>query len=67
MILYIFKVIYGRESILFMEALLSRCGHYIFALWFLLSSFFFLSSANVSRRTLDAYHTSTYAMALLRI
>jgi len=24
----------------FMAALLSRCGHYIFTLWFLLSSFF---------------------------
>jgi len=27
-----------------MAALRSGCGHYIFALWFLLSSFFFLSS-----------------------
>jgi len=26
-----------------MAALRSRCGHYIFALWFLLSSFFFCS------------------------
>jgi len=27
-------------AFLFMAALRSRCGHYIFALWFLLSSFF---------------------------
>jgi len=32
----------------------SRCGHYIFALWFLLS--FFLSSPNLSRRRLDVCH-----------
>jgi len=33
---------------LFMAALWNRAGHYIFALWFLLSSFFFLSSPNLS-------------------
>jgi len=42
-----------------MAAMRSRCGHYIFALWFLLSFFFFISSPNLSRRRLDAYHTST--------
>jgi len=41
-----------------MAALRRRCGHYIFALWFLLSIFFF-SSPNLSRRRLDVYHTST--------
>jgi len=32
-------------------------------------SFFFclFSSANLSRRTLDVYHTSTYGVALVRI
>ena len=47
-----------------MAALRSRCGHYIFALWFLLS---FLSSPNLSGRRLDVYHTSTHGVALVRI
>jgi len=47
-----------------MAALRSKCGHYIFALWFL-SSFF--SSPNLGRRRLDVYHTSTHDVALLRI
>ena len=45
-----------------MAALRSRCGHYIFVLWFLLSfflSFFLFSSPNLSDRGLDVYHTST--------
>jgi len=44
-------------------------GHpmeYIFALWFLLSIFFF-SSPNLSRRRLDVCHTSTHGVALVRI
>ena len=49
----------------------SRCGHYIFALWFLsifyLLSFFFCSSPNLSGRRLDVYHTSTHDVALVRI
>jgi len=45
---------------LFLIALRSRCGHYIFAL-FLLS--FFFSSSNLSGRRLDVYHTSTYGVA----
>ena len=49
-----------------MTALHSRCGHYIFALWFLSSSFFY-SSPNVSGRRLDVYHTSTYGVALVQI
>ena len=40
-------------------------GHYIFALWFLLS--FFFSSPNLSDRRLDVYHTSTDGMALVQI
>ena len=49
-----------------MTALHSRCGHYIFALWFLSSSSFY-SSPNVSGRRLDVYHTSTYGVALVQI
>jgi len=55
-------------SHMFMAALRSKCGHYIFALLFLLLlSSFFLSSTNLSRRRLDVYHTSTHAVALVRI
>jgi len=50
-------------SLLIIAALRSRCGHYIFALWFLL--LFFLSSPNLSRRILDVYHTSTHGVALV--
>jgi len=39
--------------------------HYIFALSFVLSSSFFLSSPNLSRRRLDVCHTSTHGVALL--
>ena len=48
-----------------MAALRSRCGHYIFALWFLSS--FFYSSPNLSRRRLDVCHTSTHGVALVQI
>jgi len=66
-----------------MAALRSRCGHYIFALWFLLSSsffffvffffffvfffFFLFSSSNLSGRRLDVCRTSTHGVALVRI
>ena len=50
-----------------MVALCNRAGHYIFTLGFLLSSFFFSSSPNISRRRLDVYHTSTHGVALVRI
>ena len=51
-------------------ALRSRCGHYILALWFLLSfyllfSFYRFSSPNLSRRRLDVCHTSTHGVALV--
>jgi len=49
-----------------MAALRSTCGHYILALWFLLS-FFFLSSPNLSGRRVDVYHTSTHGVTLVRI
>ena len=52
-----------------MVALCNRADHYIFALWFLISSvfFFLFSSPNLSGRRLDVYHTSTHGMALVRI
>jgi len=50
-----------------MVALRSRCGHYIFVLWFLLLPIFYLlfSSPNLSGRRLDVYHTSTHGVALV--
>jgi len=50
----------------FMDALHSRRGYNIFALWFL-SSFFFYSSPNLSSHSLDVYHMSTHDVALMRI
>jgi len=47
-----------------MIALWNRADHYIFALWFLSSVFFF--SPNLSGRRLDVYHTSTRDAALVR-
>jgi len=51
---------------LVMAALRSRCGHYIFSLWFLsiILSFY---SPNLSGRRLDAYHTLTHGVVLVRI
>ena len=48
-----------------MAALRSRCAHYIFALWFLLSILF--TSTNLSGRRLAVYHTSTHGVALVQI
>jgi len=56
-----------RHIRLIMAALWNRPGHYIFALWFLLLSFFFFSSPNLSSRRVDVYHTSTHGVALVRI
>jgi len=53
--------------VLIMAALCNRAGQYIFALWFLSSSFYLLSSPNLSGRRLDVYHTSTHGVALVRI
>jgi len=49
----------------FMAALRSRCGHYIFATWFVSFCLFFYSSLNLSGRRLDVYHTSTHGVALV--
>jgi len=47
------------RRILFMAALRSRCGHYIFALWFLLSSifFYFLAYSQRSQTGCLPYYT----------
>ena len=53
---------------LVMVALSNRADHYIFALLFLSSVFFFFySSPNLSGRRLDVYHTLTHGVALVRI
>jgi len=57
----------GEAPALFMAALRSRCEHYIFILWFLLSFFYFISSPNLSGRRLDVYHTSTHGVVLVQI
>ena len=53
-----------RNECIIMVALCNRADHYIFALWFLSSSSFFLSSPNLSGRRLGVYHTSTHGVAL---
>jgi len=53
--------------VLFMVTLCNRADHYIFALWFLSSIFFFFSSPNLSGRRLDVYHTSAHGVALVWI
>ena len=59
---------YGSDclTVLIMVALSKRADHYIFALWFLLSIFFF-SSPNLSGQRLDVCHTSTHGVALVQI
>jgi len=52
-------------DLVIMAALRSRCGHYIFALWFL--SFFFFSLLNLSSRRVGVYHTFRRGVALMRI
>ena len=52
--------------IIIMAALHSRCGHYIFALWFLLCIYLF-SSPNLSGRRVDVYHTPIHGVTLVRI
>jgi len=54
----IFSSCYGRP----IES--NRADHYIFMLWFVLSSIFF-SSPNLSRRRLDVYHTSAHGVVLV--
>jgi len=55
--MWLSRHIRAARSSFFIAALRSRCGHYIFALWF--PSIFFFSSSNLSGRTLDVYHTSS--------
>ena len=50
-----------------MVALWNMADHYIFILWFLLSSSSFFFSPNLSRRRLDVCHTCTHGVALVRI
>jgi len=50
-----------------MVTLWNRADHYIFALWFLLSFFLFVSSPNLSGQRLDVCHTSTHGVALVQI
>ena len=50
-----------------MAALCSRCGHYIFAPWFLLSIFLLFFSPNLSGGRVYVYHTPTHGVALVRI
>ena len=61
----LFKLTRANLSVLglIMASLRSKCGHYIFVLWFLLSSFW----PNLSGRRVDVYHTSTHGVALVRI
>ena len=48
---------------LIVATLHSRCGHYIFILWFLLLFY----SPNLSGHRMDVYHTSTYGVATVQI
>jgi len=69
MVTFKHKTLGPNDGVVIMAALRSRCGHYIFALWFL-SIFYlllFYSSPNLSGRRLDVYHTSTHGVALVRI
>jgi len=52
---------------IFMVALSNRADHYIFILFLLLLSSFFISSPNLSGRRLDVYHTLAHGVALVRI
>jgi len=64
-------MLYSPHAYALYGRLWNRANHYIFALWFLSSSFFFIllfySSPNLSRRRLDVCHTSTHGVALVRI
>ena len=57
----------GWTSLSFMVALCNRETIYIFILFLLLSSFFFLffSSPNLSSRRLDVYHTLAHGVVLV--
>jgi len=58
----------GTRNWIIMVTLCNGADHYIFILWFLLSSSsFFLFSPNLSGRRFDVYHTSTHGVALVSI
>ena len=57
----------GCSFLFIMAALHSRCGHYIFILWFLLYYYSFFPRQISSGRRLDVCHTSTHGVALVRI
>ena len=61
--------LHRKKFSIIMAALCNRAGHYIFALWFLLSIYLssIFSSPNLSGRRVDVYHTSTHGVALVRI
>jgi len=50
-----------------MVALWNRADHYIFALSFVLSSFFCFSLPNLNGHRLDVCHTSTHGVVSVRI
>ena len=54
-------------SFLWPPYVIARAGHYIFALWFFLLSFYLFSSPNLSSRRLDVYHTCPHCVVLVRI
>ena len=57
-----------HRNVVFMAALRSRCGHYIFALWFLLLSFYlFPRLVSAVADWMSVYHTSAHGVALVRI
>ena len=56
-----------ESKVFIMAALHSRCGHYIFILWFLISIFLLFSSPNLSGQRFDVYRTSTHGVALVHI
>ena len=60
------NILFCSCSFFFMAALRSRCGHYSFVLWFLLSSSSF-SWPNLGCHRLDVYHTSRHDVTLVRI
>jgi len=60
--------IFQLSHTLITAALCNTAGHYILPCgFFFLSSIFFFSSPNLSRRKLDVYRTFTHGVALVRI
>jgi len=55
--IYISPQLCLMQNVIIIAALWNRAGHYIFMLWFLSIFYLFFSSANLSGRRLDVYHT----------